>query len=513
MFAIPVTGERPLCFSVDDGQLPEGLRLDAQTGIISGVAGRRGKAKLVFAVANQWGTTRRELHLIIGDTIALTPPMGWNSWNCWGDVIDAGKILAAAEQMVASGLAAHGYSYVNIDAGWQGRRGGKHHAIQGNQGFPDMRGLCDAIHRKGLKAGIYSTPWVRSYFRVNKAGFTGGSAGKNSGVGATDNWSLKQKRYVGVKTYDNEDAKQWAAWGFDYLKYDWFPNEVLSTERMRNALATCGRDMIYSLSNRAPFELASEWARLANSWRTTGDIIDTWESVSGIGFQQDKWSQYTGPGHWSDPDMLVVGRLGWSNIRDCRLTRDEQITHLSLWALLAAPLMIGCDLSQLDELTMQLLCNDEVVAVNQDSAGRQACCVKEVRHADCAGETRSHHSVYVKRLCDNSIAVGLFNRGPRDELIAVSWPELDLSGPMRARNIWANADIGVVDGSFRLGVPAHGAQLVRMRPATSAGPSDNKLKRIKLSTHRRKYTNVWAGTEIPRLPPSLKELWRTRCSG
>lgn len=454
---LPVTGEQPLSFEASG--LPPGLEIDRPTGIITGKCPNDCRAAVIVSVNNRLGNHSRAIKIVIGDNIALTPPMGWNSWNCWAEHIAAEKIMVAADAMVASGLAAHGYSYINIDTGWQGERGGKYNAIQGNANFPDMAGLCAHIHRKGLRAGIYSTPWVKSYCSAGE-GFTGGSSGPSSGTQSPYYAGVQQKKYIGVITYEKEDSAQWAEWGFDYLKYDWFVNDVPSTERIAVALRASGRDIVLSLSNNAPFGLAAEWVRLANCWRIAGDITDTWESICYDGFGQEKWMPYAGPGHWNDPDMLVVGQIGWGKPRECRLTRDEQITHLSLWTLLSAPLLIGCDLTRMDDLTLRLLCNDEVIAVNQDILGRQACCVKDARLTDTRGNLRSHETIYAKILDKGDFAVGLFNRGPEPAIVRLNWSDIDITGECKVRDVWGRKDIGIFNGSFEMGVRAHGAQLI-----------------------------------------------------
>jgi alpha-galactosidase len=365
--------------------------------------------------------------------------------------------------MVFSGLAARGYSYINIDAGWQGLRGGEFNAIQGNKGFPDMGALCAYVHEKGLRIGIYSTPWVKSYC-LKGEGFTGGSSGEMAdGVQSPYVSHMKEKKYIGKITYESEDSAQWADWGFDYLKYDWIINDVPSASRMRAALDKVNRDIILSLSNNAPFQNAADWAALANCWRITGDITDTWESLCRNGFGQDKWAPFAGPGHWNDPDMLVLGRIGWGEPRACRLSRDEQITHMTLWSLLSAPLIAGCALSAIDDFTLALLCNDEVIAVNQDSLGFQARQIRDFSSADSGGNPLRHETVYVKKLADKSLAAGLFNRGPEGALIRLDWTELGLPGSRAVRDLWGRKDLGVFERGVELGVPSHGAQMLLIK--------------------------------------------------
>lgn len=442
LFKIAATGDAPLRYEADN--LPAGLTLDSATGIITGAVAQAGEYTAALRVSNELGTASRDLRIVVGEAIALTPPLGWNSWNCWAGAVDQEKVLGAARAMVASGLIDHGWTYVNIDDTWQAPRGGEFNAILNNPKFPDMKGLCDEIHGMGLKAGIYSTPWVKSY-----AGFPGGAS--NSADGA---WNPQDNGH-GQYGFEEADARQWAQWGFDYLKYDWNPNDVPHVSKMADALRASGRDVVYSLSNSAPYDLADQWKRLSQCWRTTGDIVDTWGSMSGIGFSQDGWGYYGGPGHWNDPDMLVVGRVGWGpNLHPTRLTPNEQYTHISLWSLLASPLLLGCDLERLDEFTLSLLTNDEVLEVNQDPLGKQA------RRVQVEGRTE----VWSKFLEDGSRAVGLFNRGEQETTVTANWADLGIRGPQTVRDLWRQQDLGSFDGQFSASIPRHGVVLVRVIP-------------------------------------------------
>ena len=268
LYTIPATGERPMEFSVSD--LPAGLTLDPQTGQITGSLKDAGEFHLVLSAKNAQGTAQKPFRIVVGEHIALTPPMGWNSWNCWAEKVDQDKVLGSARAMIASGLANHGWTYVNIDDTWQGDRSGPDHALQGNKKFPDMKGLCDEIHKLGLKPGIYSTPWITSY-----AKFPGSSSDEPDGAWTKALATDKAWRH-GKHSLAEADARQWAAWGIDYLKYDWFPNDVDHVSQMSKALRASGRDLIYSLSNTAPFDHAADWAQCAMCWRTTFNIRDKW---------------------------------------------------------------------------------------------------------------------------------------------------------------------------------------------------------------------------------------------
>jgi alpha-galactosidase len=410
------------------------------------------------------GTAKKELRIKISDTIALTPPMGWNGWNSWAREIDKEKVVSSANAMVSSGLANHGWTYINIDDAWQGQRGGQFNAIQPNEKFPDFKGMIDYIHSIGLKVGVYSTPWISSY-----AGYTGGSSDFESGVYPDSIRDNKRKyRYIGKYRFEKEDALQMAAWGVDYLKYDWHI-DLNSAERMSTALKQSGRDIVYSLSNSAPFEYARDWARISNLWRTGGDIRDSWLSLYVSAFTIDKWAPFAGPGHWNDPDMMIVGNITTgSNLHPTRLSPDEQYSHVSIYSLLAAPMIIGCPLEQLDSFTINLLSNDEVIAIDQDplgKAGRLLINDDEVQ-------------IWMKPLEDGSYAIGLFNidgfgKTPQSyfhwgdeqsKSFQFDLTRIGLKGNWKLRDVWRQKDLGEFNGVFKTTIPHHGVVLLRVFP-------------------------------------------------
>ncbi|MEI7982658.1 MAG: glycoside hydrolase family 27 protein, partial [Bacteroidota bacterium] len=377
----------------------------------------------------------RNLKIVVGDVLSLTPPLGWNSWNCWGLSVSDEKVRQSADAMKSSGLTDHGWSYINIDDGWEDKHD-KDGNILTNSKFPDMKSLSAYIHSLGMKIGIYSSPGRKT---------CGG--------------------YEGSFGFEEKDAQNYAFWGIDYLKYDWCsygdiaPNPTPEQMKhpyyvMKHALRQINRDIHYSLCQYGMGDVWTWGAEVdGNSWRTTGDIEDTWESLSDIGFNQDKCSSSSGPGRWNDPDMLVIGQVGWGpNLHYTRLTPDEQYTHISLWCLLASPLLIGCDLNQLDPFTLSLLTNDEVLAVNQDPAGKQAVRVKKT----------TDYEIWVKEMEDGSKSIGLFNKTLKPLNVPLDNKDLSLRGKQRMRDLWSQTELGQVSGHFEMKVMPHGARLISL---------------------------------------------------
>ena len=361
--------------------------------------------------------------------------MGWNSWNVWGTAVDDGKVRSAAAALVSSGLAAHGYDTVVIDDAWAGQRGADGE-LRPNAKFPDMRALTDYVHSLGLKIGIYSAPGPKT---------CGGFAGSYG--------------------HELQDAATFARWGFDFLKYDWCsyddiaPNHSLPELKrpyalMGDALVAGPRDIIFSLCQYGYGDVW-EWGPdvHGNLWRTTGDLLDMWANLDSVGFRQAGRERFAGPGHWNDTDMLIVGPVGWGpNLHPTRLTPDEQILHLTLWAIQAAPLFIGADLTKLDDYTTALLTNDEVLDVDRDTLGRAGGRLWE----------KDRLEVWARPLTDGTHAVALFNRGLADREVRIDWSAIGRSGAQPVRDLWKRADIGAKTGGYAQLVPSHGAVFLKV---------------------------------------------------
>ena len=448
LYSVPATGAHPMTFSVDN--LPLGLILNASTGLITGKLTLPGEYRVVLHAANAFGEARKSFRIEVGEHIGLTPAMGWNSWNAIAHDITQERILRNAQALVASGLKDHGFTYINVDDCWQGTRGGPFNAIQGNELFPDMQQLADDIHALGLKFGVYSTPWTTSY-----AGFPGGSSDNPDGKFTPGD------QEIGKYSFAVNDAKQWAAWGVDYNKEDWNPSDIEHTREIYAALRASGRDIALADPIPANLEHAAEYRYLAQSWRVMPDILDVWDQsdgryhtgISEDGFALGAWAPYTGPGGFADADMLVVGRISMAKwIRQTRLTPDEQYSHISLWAMLSSPMIIGADLEHLDSFTLSLLSNDEVLDVDQDALGKPADRLATIGGVD----------VFVKDLEDGSHAVGFFNRSDAPtHYIFNKLDRIGLSGIQHVRDLWRQKNLPDAESIIPIDVPAHGVLLYK----------------------------------------------------
>lgn len=437
LYKIPASGEKPLIYGVRD--LPEGLSINRETGIISGKLSKEGNYRVTFIVENKRGKAERSFDIKCGDLLALTPPMGWNSWNCFGVNVTEEKVRSSAQALIDKGLIDYGWSYMNIDDGWQAASRDENGVLQPNEKFGSIKALGDWMHAHGLKLGIYSSPGP-----------------------------LTCGRFLGSYKYEALDAKTYNEWGIDYLKYDWcgyssvVENDSLEAYMkpyfaMDKELRKQSRDIIYSLCQYGMKDVWTWGAEVGgNAWRVTGDIEDTWDSLSGIAFRHgvERMSAYAQPGHWNDLDMMIVGQVGWNdNLRKTRLTWDEQYMHVSFWAMQASPLLIGCDMSKLDDFTVAILTNPEVIAINQDRLGEQA--VQILKTGD--------YEIWTKNLSNGDKVVGIFNLRNSFQQIPVSAEKVGIRANSSVRDVWRQKDMDVFGKEFNATVPPHGAVLLRIK--------------------------------------------------
>jgi len=351
---------------------------------------------------------------------------GTNNWAYFSLKGNGDKVVREiADAMVSSGMRDAGYQYINIDDTWEGGRDAKGN-ITSNKKFPDMKALADYVHSKGLKLGIYSSP---------------GPPNTCSG-------------YEGSYGHEEQDARTFAAWGIDYLKYDWCGARNIYTDeempavyqKMGDALLKTGRPIVYSLCQYGRQDVW-KWGPDAggNLWRTTGDISDRWDSMTRIGFGQNDLASYAKLGHWNDPDMLEVGNGG--------MTDTEYKTHMSLWAILAAPLLAGNDICDMTPATKEILQIREVIAVNQDKAGIQGKRVSQ----------NGDQEIWVRELADGDRAIGIFNRGATTADAIVKWADLGVKGKIKkVRDLWEKKDVKVDGPEYKVSVASHGVAFLRV---------------------------------------------------
>jgi alpha-galactosidase len=452
LFTIPVTGTKPIRYEVIN--LPEGLTCDPETGIITGILEAPGEYRTTVKATNSLGTAEREFRIVCGDTLALTPHMGWNSWYIWENHVTDSIMRAAADAMVSTGMIDHGYMYVNIDDCWSVKQGSPDPTLAGeprdangminsNRRFPDMKSMTGYIHSRGLKAGIYTSPGDIT------------CAGHTAAYG-----------------HEEQDIARFVEWGFDFLKYDWC---FYSKYGNRDSLADLQKPyiLISEILRRQSRDIVLnlclavgpvwKWGRQvgANSWRTASDLGQTFEDIGQSLFRDvfdlygnDSLHLYGGPGGWNDPDYLLIGYLSnWKGQTvPTPLTPNEQYTQISLWSLVAAPLILSGDITRLDDFTLSLLTNDEIIEVDQDPLGKPGYRVSK------SGD----NEVWMRLLEDGSKAVGLFNRGESESEVTARWSDLGISGEQIVRDLWRQKDLGRFDEKYTTSVPRHGTVMIRV---------------------------------------------------
>ena len=456
LFKIPATGKKPLKYEVLN--LPEGLACNPETGMITGSLSTKGEYLTTFRVSNELGSAERTFKIVCGETLALTPHMGWNSWYVWENHVTDRIMRNAADAMVSSGMIDHGYMYVNIDDCWAVKPGSADSTLMGeqrdkggminpNRRFPDMKALTDYIHSKGLKAGIYTSPG-----------------------------DLTCGEYTASYGYEEKDVARFAEWGYDFLKYDWCSysrfgkTDVLSDLQrpyilIGEILKKQNRDIILNLCQYGMGDVW-KWGKQVGgqSWRTAGDLGGSFEGIAKALFRdgfdvysRDSLNLFAGPGGWNDPDYLLLGYLSnWKGQTvPTPLTPNEQYTQVSLWSIVAAPLIFSGDIARMDDFTISLLTNDEIIEVDQDPLGKPGYRVSS------EGELE----VWKRHLEDGSVAVGLFNRGEKATIVTARWSDLGVSGKQKVRDLWRQKDLGIFAGQFSTEVGRHGTVIVRMWPA------------------------------------------------
>ena len=361
--------------------------------------------------------------LALDNGLGRTPQMGWNSWNHFHCSINQTIIEQTADAFIENGLDKLGYTYVNIDDCWAGSRDPNNNVVPEPKAFPDFQGMIDYVHSKGLKFGLYSDAGTKT------------CAGRPGSLG-----------------YEEIDANTYAKWNVDYLKYDNCNNNNIPSQQrytaMRDALNKTGHPIFYSLCNGGRDDVATWGSTVGNSWRTTHDISDQWDSMIERADLNNMVAKYSGPGAWNDPDMLEVG--------NGHMTATEYKTHYTLWSLMKAPLLIGCDLRNIDSESLSILRNSEVIAVNQDKMGIQGTKRK----------TDGTNEVWAGALEGGAFAVVLLNRGKAASNVTASWSDfgLDPSKEAGVRDLWMRKDLGTMKGSVTAMVTSHGSVMYKITP-------------------------------------------------
>ncbi|MFH0759999.1 MAG: putative Ig domain-containing protein [Bacteroidota bacterium] len=455
LFKIAATGNKPLKYEVLD--LPASLAVDPATGMISGTLEKAGTYPMTFRVSNAKGSAEREFKLVCGSELALTPHMGWNSWYVWENHVTQDIMMKAADAMVENGMIDHGYMYVNIDDCWMVKPSSDNPELNGpgrdeagnlltNKRFPDMKALTDYIHSKGLKAGTYTSPGP-----------------------------MTCQEHVGAYGHEEQDIHSIVHWGFDFLKYDWcyyyqiakdqsLPELQKPYRLIDSILVRQSRDIVLNLCQYGQGDVW-KWGKEVggHSWRTAGDLGGSFEKI-GIALFRDGFDRYSkdslhlyaGPGGWNDPDYLLLGYLSnWNGQTvPTPLTPNEQYTQMSLWSLVAAPLIFSGDITRADEFTLNVLTNDEIIEVDQDPLGKPGYRVSKEGDLE----------VWKRELEDGSIAVGLFNRGENPTEVTARWADLNISGKHRVRDLWRQKDLGKFKESWSTTVGRHGVAMIKISP-------------------------------------------------
>ncbi len=463
LYRIPCQGVRPMSFSIEG--LPAELKLDVNSGIISGTTPKTGDYHLVIEAKNSKGKDKRNFRIVAGEKLALTPPMGYNHWYAHYDRITDPMMREAADVMISSGMADVGYQYVNIDDCWMNapknndpKRVGPlrdlKENIVPNQYFPDMKGLTNYIHGKGLKAGTYTSPGTLT---------CGG--------------------FAGAYSYEEKDARQFAAWGFDFLKYDWCSYSHIANggskddpniptwgkgsptlegdqkpyRQMGTILKTLDRDVVFNLCQYGMSDVWKWGGEVGgHCWRTAGDLGFELDRIFDVALKNSEHRQYSKPGEWNDPDYIQIGWIGKADgMGKPELTKMPpamQYAYMSLWSLMAAPLIYSGDMAKLDEFTLNVLCNPEIIDVNQDTLGECGLVIKQSENI----------FLMVKNLVDGSKALGLFNRSKVAAEVTADWENLQISGKQLIRDLWHQKELGVFDQKFIAQVPAQGVVMVKI---------------------------------------------------
>lgn len=454
LMRIGASGERPIKFSAEN--LPEGLKL--RENVIEGAVLKSGKYKIKLTAENALGKDEKYVSLEIGrGKLLLTPLMGFTSWNAFAfEGLTQKKMEYTAKRLEETGLVEYGYNYVNIDSGWQGEYGGKFDAVMPNEKFPDMKGFCDRLHKKGFKCGIYSTPMLHAFgCSMQRKPLPLGCT-----QGEPDEMFADERGGIGKIRKEKNNALQWADWGFDYLKYDWRPSDPYNAELMRRELEKTDRDFGYSVTVKARPEYHKYWEKYCSSYRCNPDSVGNFKNLLEIYESYFDFIEYVNRGHFFDLDMLDLGpsdlfeMFGFYDNKDFGYTEDEQLVVYSTRAFLASPIQISGKLDTLSDFEISMYCNDEIIAINQDALAAPAMPYMLIEK----GEKKLH--VLKRKLADGSYALAVFNFGETTEN-----PKIYLEEEAKVRDVWAKQDLGIMKTIRIYEMTPHTVQIFKVSKA------------------------------------------------
>lgn len=439
LFRVPVIGKRPIEYSAKN--LPCGITF--KNNILSGSVECSGSYEFTLIAKNELGSHEKKITLEIAEqNVLVTPLLGFTSWNAFGSDVTQEDIEGIANKLVDLGISEYGFSYVNTDSGWQGAYGGEFDAIMPNPKFPDMKKMTDKIHAYGLKCGIYSTPMLNAWGCPKEYESIPGCT-----TGTPDHRFTSLNGGIGTERKEANNARQWEAWGFDYLKYDWAPTDPVNADLMRAELMKLGRDFGFCVTVNAMKEYNEYWSKYCNSYRANPDTYANYPNLVEIYETYFPRIDYICKGHYFDLDMLDIGSCRLHTLHHT-LNQDEQIMEYSMRIFLGSPVQISSTLENVSDFELSLYCNEEIIAINQDCAFDTARPVLRIKNES------TYLDVFEKRLEDGAYAYAIFNL---DNEASVN---LTLDSASCLRDLWAKENIAH-SGSLSLTMPRHTARIFK----------------------------------------------------
>lgn len=421
MYRIPVIGKRPVKISAEG--LKEGLSL--KNGVITGKVNENSEFTVTIYAENELGKVSKEiLFRIAENTMILTPLLGFCSWNAFGAKVTQQDMEKSAKLMDETGIAEYGYNYINLDSGWQKEYGGEFDAIMPNEKFPDMGKMCDYIHSLGFKCGIYSTPMLTAWGCPEELESIPGCT-----RGEPELWWSSRNGGIGKERCEANNVKQWDKWGFDYLKYDWIPTDPYNAHMMKKELLKAEREFGFCVTVFAHNEYGNYWTKNCTSWRANDDSRSDWKNVYNRMKTVSIWKPLISPGHFYDLDMLEIGSMVWHEELPERLTDDEKLLAYTMRAFFLSPIQISCYIDKLTDFEFDMICNEEIIGINQDSLADYPELVCEYKEA----------KVYKRKLEDGAFAIAVFNMNDEPLL-----EEFDFGKEVAVRNVWKKQDVGML---------------------------------------------------------------------